>query len=152
MSTNTECISIGGLAVISRLIVLKSASGSFVLSNGLVTSWSGGGSLASTDYEKNPSIEVNLEDSMFIESVNIWNTTESWGQEDRQMWIIVSDSPISEKLNNAKNNSTMAIRVDGVIGRPSAVPVGANGQYVRIFVKGNDETLDIAEIDIQGWP
>lgn len=114
-------------------------------------SW-GGGSLASSDYQRNPSLEVNLEASMFIETVNVWNATEGWAQGDRQMWIIVSDSPISDNLNTAKDNSTSAIRVDGVIGRPTVVPVGTNGQYVRMFVKGRNETLDIAEIDIQGWP
>ncbi len=114
-------------------------------------SWSGG-SLASTDYEKDPSLEVNLQAVMNIQTVKIWNTTESWGQSSREIWIIVSNSPISENLNSAKNNSTVAIKVNGVIGRPTTVTIAAQGQYVRMFVKGKDETLDIAEIQIQGTP
>ena len=109
------------------------------------------GSVSHSNYQTNPNIGVDLQASKYIESINIWNRTDCCSYRTKDVWVIVSDSPISNDLNWAKWSQGTVVYLPGQVGVPSTVPIAANGRYVKIFIQGA-AYLHLAEVEVNGWP
>ncbi|SEE51237.1 NEW3 domain-containing protein [Jiangella alba] len=96
--------------------------------------------------------QVDLGTSRTIDSVDIWNGTEYYGNRMKDFWVIASDQPITtDSLAEARATpGATAIMVAALTGRPSVVdvPDGTTARYVRIQLASTINPLSLAEVQV----
>ena len=113
-------------------------------------SWSDN-SVAITNWEAQPWIEVDLESVQDIKEINIWNRTDCCGGFLSNYYVFVSDVPFTS------TNLTSTIAQAGVTnyfeadaaGEPTTIDVNRTGRYVRVQLTGTS-FLAVAELRVVG--
>ncbi len=105
--------------------------------------------LAHTKSETNPWFAFDLTASAVITEISLWNRSNCCADRATNLWIFVSDTPISDSLATAKSSGAASFNIPGQVGRPSTVVVNSTGRYVKVFLEGKD-FLHLSEVQIMG--
>jgi hypothetical protein len=110
-------------------------------------------SVTLTNLDTNPWWEVDLGGLYYIDSIEVWNRTDSVAIKQRldNCYVIVSDVPFtSGNLTNTLNQPGVWSRYITAYPDPSSsVSVGRSGRYVRIQL-GDTNYLNLAEVKVFG--
>lgn len=109
------------------------------LTNFAHSGWSGG-----------QSAEFDLGSITTITELRLWNRVDCCPGRMKNMWIFVSDTPISTNLSAARASGAASFNLPGEVGSPSTIGINTAGQYVRVFSGG--PVLHLAEIEIMALP
>ncbi len=113
-------------------------------------SWSWSGNvLAHSGLATNPWAGFDLPNAAYIDSISIWNRTDCCAGRATNVWVFVSDTPISNDLATAQASGARSVNIPGQVGTPSTVAIGATGRYIKIFINGRTY-LHFAEVQING--
>jgi len=110
------------------------------------------GSVTATDLEANPWWQVDLGVSTAVSSVTIYNRTDCCGSSLSDYWVFVSDTPFSASDTPATLQSraaTFAIHQAAAPAPSAAIPIGAQGRYVRVQLN-SPNYLSLAEVQVFG--
>jgi hypothetical protein len=108
------------------------------------------GSLSHTDLNTNAWWQVDLGSSQQIAGINLWNRTDCCGDRGTDYWVFVSATPFDTSLTPAQQAGQPGVwssHQTGTIGRPTQVPVGTSGRYVRVQLSGTNY-LALAEVQV----
>lgn len=111
------------------------------------------GSLATfahSDWVGGQSTSFDIGRTTTILDISLWNRPDCCQNRMANMWIVVSDSPISTDVNTARASGAASFYLSGIVGSPSTVAINAEGQHVRIFASG--PVFHLAEIEIMALP
>ena len=87
-----------------------------------------------TAAEGQPWWEINMNNTIDIEQINVYNRTTEMG-ETANYYVLVSKNPFATGATLSGLLSTPGVHayyVNGTGERPSNIPVGLSGQYVRV--------------------
>lgn len=105
---------------------------------------------AHADWQNGQSAAFDLGRVATIEEIRLWNREDCCPRRMRNMWVFVSPDPISADLATARASGAFSVNLVDEIGRPTSVPIGTNGQHVRVFATG--PAFHLAEIEIFALP
>lgn len=105
---------------------------------------------AHSGWQSGQSAAFDLGSSVSIEEVRLWNRADCCPGRMKNMWIFVSDSPVSADLGTAQASGASSFNLPGEVGSPSSIPINVVGQHVRVFSGG--PVLHLAEIEIMAVP
>ncbi|WP_431904469.1 alpha-L-fucosidase [Nonomuraea sp. bgisy101] len=107
-------------------------------------------SLSHTGLEPQPWWQVDLGAAKSINSVRVWNRDDCCMERLRDYYVLTSDHPLPASLDEAlKTPGVHAVHQSAAAGRPTEVPVNANGRYVRVQLAGTDY-LVMSEVEVLG--
>jgi len=106
-------------------------------------------SVAHTIYEKGAYWQVDLEDQSQIERIQIFNRSDGY-HTTVNFYVLISDVPFGNTtLIDARSQSKFEYFVNGEAGRPTSIPAGIEGRYVRIQA-ANNGFIALAEVEVMG--
>jgi hypothetical protein len=112
----------------------------------------GSGSVTATNLDANAWWQVDLGGSAAINSVTIWNRTDCCSSRLSDYWVFVSDTPFLATDTPATLQGRAATFASHQTGAPTpytAIPVNAQGRYVRVQLAATDY-LSLAEVQVYG--
>lgn len=89
------------------------------LTNFAHSGWSGG-----------QSAEFDLGSIITITELHLWNRVDCCPGRMKNMWIFVSDAPISTNLSTARASGAASFNLPGEVGGPSTIGINDDGPYV----------------------
>lgn len=93
--------------------------------------------------------EVDLGSTQAIQMINIWNRTDCCGDRLGDFYVLVSPQPFTS-MNLAATLAQPGVRryrFIGALGAATAIPVYAQGRYVRVQLSGTNN-LSLAEVEV----
>ncbi|MGH3384724.1 MAG: alpha-L-fucosidase [Nocardioidaceae bacterium] len=96
--------------------------------------------------------QVDLAESVPIDSVDIWNRTDCCADRLSDYWVMVSESPITaDSLEEARTApGVTAVRQDAQAGRPTSLDFDKlPGRYVRVQLESATNPLSLAEVQVR---
>jgi hypothetical protein len=110
------------------------------------------GSVQHTAYEAHPWWQVDLGGTQAIDAVQVWNRTDCCANRTANFYVFVSEHPFTSTVpTDLINAGVWNYHVTGQAGRPTVVPVGREGRYVRVQLAGTNY-LHLAEVQVFGVP
>lgn len=111
------------------------------------------GSVTSTGYDTNAWWEVDLGGDQDIDAVQIWNRTDCCYDRTADFYVFISSEPFTTRVVDTllDDPNVWAFKVKEQAGRPTTVPVGTTGRYVRVELEGKNN-LNMAEVQVYGRP
>jgi hypothetical protein len=109
------------------------------------------GSVTHTNADAGAWWALDLGASSQITNVNLWARTDCCEWRTNNVYLLVSDSPItSTALNTARAQAGVSsYLVSGNMLRPSTVAVNRTGRYIRVQLQ-NSDNLSLAEVEVMG--
>jgi hypothetical protein len=110
------------------------------------------GSVAHTNYEANPWLQVDLGSAATISSIAISNRTDCCSERLNDYWVFVSNTPFNASDTPATLQSragTWSSHQLSAPGPTATIQVGAQGRYVRVQLSSANY-LSIAEVQVMG--
>jgi hypothetical protein len=108
-------------------------------------------SVTHTNSENGAWWEVDLGRVQDIREIRIWNRTDCCGERLSNFYLLVSEYPFaSTRLDDSLNNRAVwSHEHPGVAQTQTTIPVGAQGRYVRVQLRGTNY-LSLAEVQVMG--
>lgn len=112
------------------------------------------GSVAATYRVTDAWWEVDLGSVASIESVIVWNRTDCCSDRLRRFHVFVSDVPFAVKdiAGTSSQDGVLDVFRRKKVARSAEIPIHRTGRYVRIQLEGPDAVLQLAEVQVMGWP
>ena len=110
------------------------------------------GSVSHTFGQPNAWWQVDLEKSVSIGSIRVWNRTDCCRDRLSDYWVFVSDAPFGPKDTPEtleKRAGTWSSHQPAYPDPVTTIPVKAAGRYVRVQLSGNNY-LSLAEVEVFG--
>jgi len=110
--------------------------------------WSAG-SVTLTNADPEAWWEVDLGSVGAIQMINIWNRTDCCGERLGDFYVLVSSQPFTS-MNRATTLAQPGVyryRFTGSLNAATAIPVHAQGRYVRVQLSGTNN-LSLAEVEV----
>ena len=107
-------------------------------------------SLSLTQRELNPWWQYDRGQTSVIESIDVWNRTDLLGLQLHGFLLYVSEEPFTttDPSELRKDGNVFVYRHRGLAGCKTTVPVGQQGRYVMIQLRGK-KMLSLAEVVIR---
>lgn len=110
------------------------------------------GSVQHTAYQQYAWWEVDLGGAQAIDAVQLWNRTDCCAERATNFYVFVAEHPFTSTVpSELINAGVWHYHVTGEAGRPTVVPVGHEGRYVRVQLAGTND-LHLAEVQVYGVP
>jgi len=110
------------------------------------------GSVQHTAYQPYAWWEVDLGGVQAIDAVQLWNRTDCCAERVTNFYVFVAEHPFTSTVpSELINAGVWHYHVPGQAGRPTVVPVGHEGRYVRVQLAGTND-LHLAEVQVYGVP
>ena len=108
-------------------------------------------SVTHTQSEYQPWWEVDLETTVNIDTVNIWNRTDCCSSRLSEYYVLVSDSAFtSDDLDETlAQQGVESFYFSEEADTPTQVDVNSTGRYVRVQLQGTNP-LSLAEVEVMG--
>ena len=134
-ASQSQTLNISGISATANKAVDGNTSGNF---------WAGSVSATNNGYQG--WWQVDLGETHSIKNIKVYNRTEG---SDRlnNYHVMVSNSPFSNTLSSAQNQSVWKEQTFGQAGSPSNYTLNASGRYVRIQMEGSGY-LTLAEVEV----
>jgi len=109
------------------------------------------GSMARTDAEQDPWVQVDLRHSVEIHSIRLWNRTDCCQNELEDFHVFISQVPFTSTNPSvlANDPNVHAIRVSSAVNRLLELSVETTGRYVRVQKNGFGN-LAVDELQVFG--
>ena len=107
------------------------------------------GTVTATQSESQPWWQVELNESIDVSSVEIWNRTDCCTDRLSDVWVFVSDAPFASDDPDvlAADPAVEHQFLAGEAGRQTIVDFSSTARYVRVQLDGND-ILSLAEVQV----
>ena len=108
--------------------------------------------MTATNREASPWWQVDLGSSTNVSSIVVWNRTDCCASRLNDFWVFVSDTPFlaSDTPPTLQNRANTLASHQTLAPSPSAaIPVAAQGRYVRVQLNGTNY-LSLAEVQVFG--
>jgi alpha-L-fucosidase len=110
--------------------------------------WGNGSVTHTSETQSQPWWQVDLGSSKSINKIAIWNRTDCCGQRLSNYYVIVSDTPLPDSLDEAlATPGVWSSKQTAQAGTPTEIPVGRSGRYVRVQLTGTS-ALSLAEVQV----
>ena len=98
--------------------------------------------------------EVDLGAVATIDHIVVWNRTDCCSDRLKRFHVFVSDVPFEVKdiVNTATQDGVLDVFRRKGVRRSAEIPIHRTGRYVRIQLEGLDAVLQLAEVQVMGWP
>jgi alpha-L-fucosidase len=106
-------------------------------------------SFSHTAFEANPWWQVDLGGSHQIDSIDVWNRTDCCMDRLKDYYVFVSDQPFASTslADTLAQPGVWSAHETEQAGRPTSIPVGRGGRYVRIQLAGSN-WLTLPEVQV----
>jgi alpha-L-fucosidase len=108
-------------------------------------------SISHTGFDTNAWWQVDLGESRPIHEIEVWNRTDCCTDRLQDYYVLVSDEPFAGQslADTLAQPGVWHSRQQAPAGRPTTIPVGRSGRYVRVQLAGQN-WLTIGEVRVLG--
>ena len=141
-----------GKAATQSSMLFNTAGGPALAVDGNVDGNLFDGSVSTTAFDPNPWWQVDLGTPVSVSSIVVWNRTDCCGSRLSDYWVFVSNTPFGANDTPSTLQTragTFASHQTTAPNPSTAIPVGAQGRYVRVQLSSGGY-LSLAEVQVFG--